>query len=98
MYTLDASALISSTTTYNQVNPVPASKVVVSGIRVFALVQDTGSSFTRIQKLDHSGTLFTEVNLPITYKKMALSNNNLKILVWDSVTSIKIISMAGFSV
>ena len=84
VYLLDPSSLISTTKTYNQV--IPSLKVAISGTRIYVLKQNVSSSLTLIQKIDHLGVLFDTISLPFSYNNMALSNSNLRLIVWNSVT------------
>ena len=82
---------------FNQNYPLPASQVAISGSNIYVLIVDSGGNLTRVKKIDTNGNTLNELTYPITYTKMSLSPNNLKLLVWDSSTTIKIINLSVFA-
>ena len=65
------------------------------GINIYVLVLETG--ITRLKKLNWAGVMINEATMSTAYRKMSVTHDYSKALVWNNVSQVKIYDLASMT-
>ena len=92
IYNLDGSQQWISTQNYDKQYTVHA--VAINGLEIIELVENFGGSgLAHLRKIDFTGSLISQITMPIDYKKMDITPDFQKALVWNSAATVKIFDL-----
>ena len=92
IYNLDGSQQRISTQSYDK--PYTVHAVAVNGLEIIELVENFGGSgLAHLRKIDFTGSLISEITMPFEYKRMDVTPDFQKALVWNSAATVKIFDL-----
>ena len=92
IYNLDGAHQRSSTQTYDRT--LILRSVAINGLEIIELAQNyTGLGKTLLRKIDLAGSKIAEVKMDVSFKKMEVTPDFQKALVWNSSSVVKIFDL-----
>ena len=96
IYNLDGNQQWSSTQNFDKSYKVNA--VAINGFEIIELMENyLGSGKAHLRKLDLAGNMIAQVNMTIDYKRMEVTPDFQKALVWNYASTVKIFDLTNMT-
>ena len=97
IYNLDGSQQRISTQNYDK--PYTVHAVAINGLEIIELVENFGGSgLAHLRKIDFTGNLISQITMSIDYKKMDVTPDFQKALVWNYASVVKIFDLTTMTI